>query len=178
MAKSTWSVDHSHSEVGFKVKHLMITNVSGSIKSYDVHVETEGDNFMTAAISFTADVASLTTGNEQRDAHLRSDDFFNAEAYPQIKFVATGYENVDNDGSYELYGDLTIRDVTQNVKLDVEFGGIVRDPWGQTKAGFTINGKISREAFGLKWNALMEAGGAVVADDIRVSCTIELTKQG
>ncbi|HLK28563.1 MAG TPA: YceI family protein [Puia sp.] len=177
MAKIKWVLDPTHSEVTFKIKHLMISNVTGEFTKYSVDAETEGEDFTTAKISFTADVDSVTTKNEQRDGHLKSDDFFNAEKYPQIKFTATKYENVDNDGSYELYGDLTIRDVTKQVKLDVEFGGIITDPWGNSRAGFSISGKINRKEFGLKWHAATEAGGIVVSDDVRIHVGIELIKQ-
>ena len=114
---------------------------------------------MTAKVSFTADVDSITTGNEQRDGHLKSADFFRRGKFPQMKFVATKYENVDNDGSYEVYGDLTIRGITKPVKLDAEFGGVIKDPWGNTRAGITISGKINRKEFGLTWMRVTETGG-------------------
>ena len=177
MAKIKWALDPTHSEITFKIKHLMISNVSGQFTKFTVDAETEGEDFTTAKVSFTADVTSVDTGNEQRDGHLKTDDFFNAEKYPQIKFTATKYELVDNDGSYELYGDLTIRDVTKNVKFDVEFGGVIKDPWGNTRAGFSINGKINRKDFGLKWHAVTEAGGLVASDDVRIHCNIELIEQ-
>lgn len=139
MATRTWAIDPTHSEVPFKIKHLMITNVTGSFNIFAASVATEKENFSKAKISFTADVASINTGNEQRDGHLKNPDFFDATTYPQIKFVATKADNVDNDGSYELFGDLTIRDVKKNVKLSVEFGVVVKDMYGNTKAGFTIN---------------------------------------
>ena len=140
----------------------MITNVTGSFNIFTASAQTEDEDFTKAKVSFTADVNSISTNNEQRDGHLKAPDFFDAEKFPQIKFEATKAENVDSDGSYELYGDLTIRDVTKNVKLSVEFGGVVKDPWGNTKAGFTINGKINRKDFGLTWNAVTEAGGVMV----------------
>ena len=177
MALTKWALDPTHSEVTFKIKHLMIANVSGEFTKFAVDAETEGEDFTKAKVTFTTDVTSITTGNEQRDGHLKTDDFFNAEKFPEIKFTATKYEQVDNDGSYELYGDLTIRDITKSIKLDVEFGGIVKDPWGNTRAGFSINGKISRKEFGLKWNAATEAGGLVVGDDVRVHCDIQLVKE-
>jgi polyisoprenoid-binding protein YceI len=177
MAKTKWALDPTHAEITFKIRHLMITNVSGEFTKFDVSAETEDEDFMTAKVSFTADVDSVTTGNEQRDGHLKSADFFDAAKFPKIKFVATKYENVDNDGSYELYGDLTIRDATKSVKLDVEFGGIIKDPWGNTRAGFEINGKINRKEFGLQWNVATETGGFVVGDDVRIHCNIELIKQ-
>ena len=177
MASKNWVIDPTHSEVQFKVKHLMITTVTGSFNIFNASVQTEEEDFMKAKISFTAEVDSLSTGNEQRDAHLKSADFFDAANYPQIKFVATKYESVDNDGSYELYGDLTIRDQTRPVKLDVEFGGVVKDPYGNTKAGFSINGKFNRKEFGLTWSAVTEAGGVVVSDDVRIACEIQLIEQ-
>ena len=177
MTKRKWTLDPTHSEIQFKIRHLMITNVSGEFKNFSADVETEGEDFMSAKVNFTVDVNSVSTGNEQRDGHLKSDDFFNAEKYPQIKFVATKYENVDDDGSYELYGDLTIRDVTKNIKLDVEFGGVIKDPWGNTRAGFNVNGKIDRKVFGLKWNAATEAGGVVVSDDVKIHCAVEFIEQ-
>ncbi len=177
MATKNWVIDPTHSEVQFKIKHLMITNVTGSFGKFQATVLTEDEDFMKAKISFTADVDSISTNNEQRDGHLKSADFFDAATYPQIKFEATKFEKVDNDGSYELYGDLTLRDVTKNVKLDVEFGGVVKDPYGNTKAGFTINGKINRKDFGLTWNAVTEAGGVVVSDEVRIIAEIQLIEQ-
>jgi polyisoprenoid-binding protein YceI len=172
-----WTLDPSHSEVGFKVRHLMITNVKGIFKSYEVNAETDGDDFSKAKISFSADVDSIDTNSEQRDGHLKSPDFFDAANHPKISFSATKYENVDNDGSYELYGDLTIRGISKPVKLDVEFGGVVKDLWGGTRAGFTINGKVDRKEWGLTWNAATEAGGVLVSDTIQISCEIQLVKQ-
>ncbi|MBS1509998.1 MAG: YceI family protein [Bacteroidetes bacterium] len=177
MATKKWVVDPTHSEVQFKIKHLMITNVTGSFNMFTVNAETEDEDFTKAKISFTADVASVDTGNEQRDGHLKSPDFFDAEKFPQIKFAATKYENVDNDGSYELYGDLTIKDVTKPVKLSVEFGGVAKDPWGNVKAGFTISGKINRKEWGLTWNAATETGGVLVSEEVRLNIEIQLIEQ-
>lgn len=177
MATKNWVIDPAHSELLFKVKHLMITNVTGRFNAFQAVVKTEDEDFMKAGISFTADVNSISTGNEQRDGHLKSDDFFDAANYPQIKFTATRFENVDKDGSYELFGDLTMKGTTKNIKLDVEFGGLVKDPYGNTKAGFTVNGKINRKDFGLSWSAVTEAGGVVVSDEVRISCEIQLIEQ-
>jgi len=176
MATTKWVLDPSHSEVEFKVKHMMISTVSGKITKFDASVETEGEDFMTAKVTFTADVASLTTGNEQRDGHLQSVDFFDAANFPQIKFVATKYENVDNDGSYEVYGDLTIRGISKNVKLDTEFGGVIKDPWGNTRAGITISGKINRKDFGLTWSGATETGSLIVSDEVRIHVALEFVK--
>lgn len=177
MATKKWVVDPAHTEIHFKVKHLMITNVTGSFNDFKISTETEGEDFTKAKIEFTAEVNSISTGNPDRDKHLKSADFFDAANHPQIKFVATKYEAVDNDGSYELYGDLTIRGVTKNIKLDVEFGGIIKDPWNNTKAGFAINGKINRKDFGLVWNSLTETGGVVVSDEVKIACEVQLIEQ-
>jgi polyisoprenoid-binding protein YceI len=177
MAKVKWTLDPTHSEVQFKIKHLMISNVTGQFTKFDISVETEDEDFMTAKAAFTAEVSSINTNNGQRDEHLKSADFFDTAKYPKIKFVPTKYENVDNDGSYEVYGDLTLRDVTKNIKLDTEFGGIVKDPWGNIKAGFTISGKINRKDFGLKWNTATEAGGLVLSEEVRIHCEFEFVKQ-
>jgi polyisoprenoid-binding protein YceI len=177
MAATTWVLDPTHSLVQFKVRHMMIANTTGTFTKYTVSAETEGEDFNTAKVSFTAETDSVDTGNPQRDEHLKSADFFDSAKFPELKFVATKYENVDNDGSYELYGDITIHGVTKAVKFDVEFGGVVKDPWGNTRAGFAISGKINRKDFGLVWNAATEAGGIVVGEDVKVHVEIELIKQ-
>ena len=171
-----WKIDPSHSEIQFKVRHLMVTNVTGYFRKFDLTVETENDDFNTAKkIEFTADLDSIETNNEQRDAHLKSDDFFSAEKFKQLKFVGNEYRSDDDDAT--LTGDLTIRDTTKPIKLNVEFGGSVVDPYGQSKAGFTVTGKISRKEYGLTWNAVTEAGQVVVSDDIKIHCEIQLVKQ-
>ena len=171
-----WKVDPAHSEIQFKVKHLMITTVTGYFKSFDLEVETEGHDFRQAKkILFTADVNSIETNNGQRDTHLKSPDFFDAATHKEIKFEGKKFEPAGAD--FRLTGDLTIRDVTKPVTVKVEYGGIVVDPYGQTKAGFTIEGKISRKEFGLVWSAVTEAGQVVVADEIKIHCEIQLIKQ-
>ena len=174
--KTKWVLDAAHSEIGFKVKHLMLTNVKGEFKTFEASIYTTGDDFMSAEIDFWLDPASVDTRSADRDGHLRSADFFDVENHKQISFVANTYEAVDNDGSYELYGDLTIKGITHRIKLDVEFGGVMTDPWGNKKAGFTINGKINRKDFGLNWNAALEAGGVLVSDEVRISCEVQLMK--
>lgn len=174
--KTKWVLDAAHSEIGFKVKHLMITNVKGEFKTFEASIYTTGDDFMSAEIDFWMDPASVDTRNADRDNHLKSADFFDVENHKQINFVANTYEAVDNDGSYELYGDLTIKGITHRVKLDVEFGGVVTDPWGNKKAGFTINGKINRKDFGLVWNVPLEGGGILVSEDVSISCSVQLMK--
>lgn len=175
MATTKWGFDPMHSEIQFKVKHLMITTVTGSFKKYNIEAETEGDDFTTGKVSFTADIDSIDTGNEQRDGHLKSADFFDGANHPQIKFNSTRFEKSGDD--YKLHGDLEIRGTVKPVVLNVEFGGIVLDPYGQTKAGFTVMGKISRKEFGLTWNAATEAGQIVVSDEVKINCEVQLVKQ-
>lgn len=165
-----------HSEIGFKVKHMMITNVNGTFGQFTATATTDGDDFSTAQFNFSAGIDSINTGVADRDAHLKSDDFFNAEAYPELTFKSTGVSKKD-DENYVISGELTIRDVTKHVDLDAEFGGIVVDPYGQTKAGLTITGKIKRSEFGLKWSAITEAGSIVVSDEIKLNSEVQLIKQ-
>jgi polyisoprenoid-binding protein YceI len=174
---TTWNLDPTHSEVQFKVKHLMITTVTGYFKKFDLSVVIEGEDFTTAStIEFTADIDSIHTNNEQRDTHLKSADFFDAENHPQIRFVGKDYKVDGDEGS--LTGDLSIRGTTKPVTVKVEYGGTVVDPYGQTKAGFTVSGKISRKEFGLTWNAVTEAGQVVVSDEIKLHAEIQVVKQG
>ena len=176
MAKVKWVIDPAHSEIQFKVKHLMITTVTGYFEKFNLEVETENDDFTTASkIEFTADIDSINTNNQQRDTHLKSADFFDAATSPQLKYRGKKYEQAGD--AFKLSGDLTIRNTTKPVTVNVEFGGIVVDPYGQTKAGFTVTGKISRKEFGLTWNAVTEAGQVVVSDEIRVNAEIQLIKQ-
>ena len=172
----TWKIDPAHSEIQFKVKHLMITTVTGYFRKFDCEVVSETEDFnSTTSIKFTADIDSIETNNEQRDTHLKSEDFFNAEKFDQVIFVGTKYDALNNSAT--LYGNLTIRGITKPVKLDVEFGGTVVDPYGQKKAGFTINGRISRKEFELKWNAVTEAGSIVVSDEVKIHAEVQMVKQ-
>jgi polyisoprenoid-binding protein YceI len=177
MATNHWVLDPSHSEVQFKIKHLMITNVTGSFNLFEAHAVTEDDDFSNAKLSFKANIASINTNNEQRDTHLKSPDFFDVEKYPVLSFVSTKTEGSKGNGEFNLIGDLTIKDVTKPVKFNVEFGGITRDPYGQTKAGFSITGKINRKDFGLTWNAALESGGVMVGEDVKLVSEIQLIKQ-
>lgn len=176
MATTQWIGDPVHSEIEFKIKHLMITTVTGRFIDYQVTAETQDNDFTTAKINFTAEINSITTGNTDRDNHLKSPEFFDAVTFPQLKFEGSQMKKIGEE-NYELNGNLTIRDVTKNIKLDVEFGGIIKDPYGQIKAGFTLSGKISRKEFGLTWNALTETGGMVVSDDVRLACEIQVIQQ-
>ncbi len=175
MATTTWNIDNAHSEIHFKVKHMVISTVTGKFNEFTASAETEGDDFTTAKIKFEAKTASVDTGVADRDAHLRSDDFFNAEKYPSLVFESTKFSQ-KSGSEYVLSGNLTIRDVTKAVELDVDFGGTTVDPWGLTRAGFEISGKINRKEFGLQWSAVTEAGGLVVSDDVKLVMNVELVK--
>lgn len=173
---TTWALDNSHSSVKFNVEHLVISEVEGSFKMFDGNVTSTSDDFNNAKISFTVDVNSINTDNEQRDNHLKSDDFFNAEKFPKMTFTSTSFKKVKGN-MYALEGNLTIRDITKKVTFAVAYGGTIKDPWGNIKAGFKASGKIKRKEFGLKWNSLTEAGGAVVGDDVNMIVNVELAKK-
>jgi polyisoprenoid-binding protein YceI len=175
-AQTNWTFDKAHSKIGFSVSHLVITDVEGNFKEFDASVTTDGDNWENAKIEFTAEIASIDTDNEKRDEHLRSDDFFNAEMYPQLKFVSKSFNKVDGN-EYKLVGDLTIRDVTKEVELEVELNGTVVDPWGNTKAGFDLEGEINRFDYGLKWSKALETGGLVVGEDVEIIGKLQLMKK-
>ena len=176
MAKTKWLSDPMHSELQFKIKHLMISNVSGSLKNFSAEVETEDEDFSTAKISLAADMASISTNNEQRDAHLRNSDFFEVEKYPELKFKSTKVEKVDSD-TFVLYGELTMKDVTKRVKLNVEFNGIAKDPWGGERAGFVITGKINRTDWGMNFNSILETGGVALSEEVKINSELQMVKQ-
>ena len=175
MNLTTWKLDPVHSEVTFRVKHMMITNVSGSFKVFNVTATTQGDDFTKSDVVFTAKADSVDTNNTQRDTHLRSAEFFDVEKFPEITFKPTKYVST-GDSTYKIHGDLTIKGVTKNITLDAEFGGIQKDPYGNVKAGFSISGKLNRKDFGLNWNAVLEAGGVMVSDEVRISCEIQMIR--
>jgi polyisoprenoid-binding protein YceI len=176
MATTKWVLDPTHSEVHFKVKHLMISNVTGTVGTFAATSETEENDFSTAKIEFTAQMNSISTNNEQRDGHLQAPEFFHVEVYPEAKFISTNIQKKD-DSNFELFGDLTIKDVTKNIKLDLEFAGITKDPYGNIKAGFSVAGKINRTDFGLVWNATLETGGVLVSEEVKIIAEIQLVKQ-
>jgi polyisoprenoid-binding protein YceI len=173
---ATYKIDADHSDIMFKVKHLMISTVSGIFKKFDATLEIDENDFTKATVYFEADTTSVDTKNEQRDTHLKSDDFFYAEQFPKMTFKSTSIERKSGD-EYILNGDLTIRDITKPMSLHVEFTGDVVDPWGMERKGFEITGKINRKDFGLKWSAVTEAGGLVVADDVKLQLNVEMVKQ-
>ncbi|MFO7617610.1 MAG: YceI family protein [Bacteroidales bacterium] len=170
-----WVVDPSHSEITFKVKHLMISNVKGEFKSFTASIEHE--DFLKGPVSASIETASVFTNNNDRDNHLRSADFFDSENHPAMTFESTSFSKIDEE-AYLLKGMLTIRGISREVELDVEFGGINTDPWGNVKAGFSFEGKINRKDWGLNWNAALETGGVLVSDEVKVAGEIQLVKQG
>ncbi|MBC7863059.1 MAG: YceI family protein [Bacteroidia bacterium] len=177
-AQTKWNVDASHSKLGFSVTHMMVSETEGKFKIYEGKVSsaTETD-FTNATIEFSVDVNSINTDDEKRDGHLKSDDFFNAEKFPKMTFKSTSMKAGKVKGTYVLEGNLTIRDVTKKVSLTVTTSGkSVKDPYGMTRMGFKVNGSISRKDFGLKWNAILEAGGVAVSEMVKIDCNIEVTK--
>ena len=173
---ATWTIDTAHSEIGFKVKHLVISTVSGKFNSFEGKLEGDPNDLINAKISFSADIDSINTGNEQRDGHLKSADFFDAANHPKLTFTSTFIEK-SGDAEYKVTGDLTIRGTTKPITLNVEFGGVHNNLYGQTVTGFEITGKIKRLEYGLTWNAVTEAGGVVVSDEVKLVIDAELVKQ-
>jgi len=174
---TTWKLDPTHSEVAFKVKHLVITTVTGYFRSFDGTVVTDDEtDFTTGSVNFIIDTASIDTNQPQRDQHLKSPDFFDVDQYPQLTFTSTSIEEKGSD-VFLLHGDLTVGNVTKPVTFDVEFGGTVTDAYGNFKAGFEVSGKISRKAFGLTWSAVTEAGAVVVSDDVKIQASVQFIKQ-
>ena len=173
---ANYQIDASHSEVTFKIKHLMISNVTGKFDKFDGSMTTDGDDLTKAQINFEADIDSINTNSEQRDTHLKSDDFFAADKFPKLSFSSTSFKKV-SESDYVLTGDFTIRDITKTISLDVDYNGEMVDPWGQTKRGFEIKRKDQPQDFDLKWSAVTEAGGVVVSDEVKLHLNIQLVKQ-
>src|SRR5882757_6166580 len=175
LTKTNWAIDPMHSHIGFKVKHLMFTNVRGSFTEYNASISTDGNDFTTAEINVSINAASISTNDSKRDEHLRSADFFDVEKIKEINFLGERFEKT-NSGDYILYGDLTMKGIIKPIKLDVEFGGIVKDPWGNEKAVINLQGKINRKDWGLNWNAALETGGVLVGEDITFDIEVQLAK--
>ena len=171
-----WELDPAHSELGFRAKHLLIATTKGKFTDYKVTVLSDKADFTDAKIEVIAKVKSIFTDNNDRDNHLRSGDFFDAEKYPELKFVGKSVKKVSGN-KYKVTGDLTMKNVTKTVTLDMEFGGVVKDPWGNTKAGFTLTGELNRFDYGLAWNKAIETGGLVVDKMIKLDIEIELGKK-
>jgi polyisoprenoid-binding protein YceI len=176
--KTKWSIDASHSEIGFRVRHLMIAHVRGLFKTFDASIYTTDKDFTTAEIDLWIDPSSITTGEAKRDEHLKSADFFDVKKHTQITFTSSTIGNPGKDGNQELWGELSMMGITKNIMLNVQFGGILFDPWGNEKAGFTVSGKINRSDWGLIWNTAMETGGMMVSDEIAIICEVELINLG
>ena len=174
--KTKWTLDPTHSELVFKVRHMMITNVKGEFRKYDATLVSEGLDFTKSAIEVSVDASSIFTKDDSRDGHLKSADFFDVENYPELTFSGKSFKKVD-DEEYKLTGILTIKGVSKEIELDVEFGGISRDPWGNEKVGFTVEGKINRKDFGLNWNAALETGGVLVSDEVKITADVQFIKQ-
>jgi polyisoprenoid-binding protein YceI len=175
--RTKWNIDPVHSEIGFKVKHLKFSNVWGKFNEFDASIYTTGEDFMTAQIDFWLNPASIDTGDEKRDAHLKSADFFNAEKFRVINFCVVRNGNIGEDGKYEIYGDLTMKGIKKQITLNVEFSGIVKDPFGSDRAIFHMEGKINRKNWGLNWNTALESGGVLVSEDVWIDCEVQLIKQ-
>ncbi|MCG8373231.1 MAG: YceI family protein [Balneolales bacterium] len=173
--KTLWNIDTMHSEIQFKVKHLVISTVTGKFNSFNATVEAGDETFTGAKINFTADVDSIDTGVSDRDTHLKSDDFFNAAEYPKLTFESVSFDKIA-EGTFKVTGNLTIRDITREIVLDVDHGGVVIDPYGQTKAGFELTGTINRKEFGLTWSAVTEAGSIVVGDEVKLQMNVQVIK--
>jgi len=171
-----WAIDPTHSEITFKVKHLVISTVTGKFKDFSGYLETENGDFEGSSVYFEADINSIDTNNDDRDAHLKSDDFFNAEEHPKMTFESRSFKKF-GENDYKLIGDLTIRGNTNTVELDVTHGGTVEDPYGQTKAGFEVSGEINRKEFGLSWSAVTEAGNLVVSENVKLNISVQFTKE-
>jgi polyisoprenoid-binding protein YceI len=176
MKTTKWIFDPTHSELTFKIKHLMITNVSGSFQDFTADLETNGDDLTNATIRASAKVSSVSTNNTQRDQHLLNSDFFEADAFPTIDFISRKIEKTGDD-TYKVTGDLTMKGVTNTVELNVEYGGLVNDPWGNKRAGFVIDGKINRSKWGMNFNGVLETGGLMLGDEVRIHSEVELIKE-
>jgi polyisoprenoid-binding protein YceI len=176
--KTKWSIDQAHSEIGFRVRHLMIAHVNGSFKTFDASIYTTNKDFSTAEIDLWIDASSITTDNEMRDKHLKNSEFFDVKRHKQLTFVSSTIGQADPDGNHELWGELTIVGITHNVKLNLKFGGILNDPWGNERSGFTVSGKINRSDWGLTWNQPTDSGGLMISDEVAISAEFELINMG
>ncbi len=174
LLKSSWKLDTAHTKLGFSARHMVIAEVEGQFKEFDINVDA-GEDFIDSEIEVTIKTASIDTGNTDRDNHLKSSDFFDAANYPEIKFVSSSLERISDD-EFKLKGDLTIKGISKPIELDVTYGGRIKDPWGNDRAGFQVEGKLNRFDYDLKWNSLMETGGAVVGKMIKLVCQVELIK--
>ena len=172
MTTTKWNLDSSHTEIGFRVKHMMLTNISGKFQNFEGSLEQSDDSFDGASIKFSGDVSSLNTGNQDRDIHLLSADFFDAEKYPNIIFISKSFKKI-NDKEFLMEGDLIMHGVKKNISLEADFEGINQDPWGNTRAGFNMHGKLNRKDWRLTWNSLLETGGMMVGEDVTLNIQLQ-----
>ena len=175
MEITKWSMDPTHSEIQFKVKHLMISTVTGQFNTFEATVETQGDDMSTAKVNFSAAVNSISTNNEQRDGHLKAGDFFDAENHPQLLFKGDRMEKTD-ESNFKLHGTLTMRGVSHAVVLDAEFGGSTIDPWGNTRIGFSVTGKINRKDYGVSFSMVSETGSVLLGEEVKIFANAEFVK--
>jgi polyisoprenoid-binding protein YceI len=172
MTTSNWNIDATHSGINFSIRHMVVSKVRGRFAKFSGNLRVEGDDLTQASLEATIDVSSIDTGTAQRDTHLRSADFFDAERYPEIRFRSTRVEKLTDD-RYRVTGALTIRDVTRDIALDVEYGGRAKDPWGNERIGFIAKAALDRRDFGLEWNQVLEAGGVLVGDRVDVDLEMQ-----
>jgi polyisoprenoid-binding protein YceI len=175
MSKTNWVIDPTHSEIGFKVKHMMFTNVSGKFNSFEAQIAYEEADFTTASIQFSADVNSIDTHQADRDLHLRSADFFDVEHFPTLTFESESVEKT-GDSSFNIHGVLTLKGVSKKIVLKADYSGLMQDPWGNTKIGLAIQGIINRKDYGLTWNAALEKGGVLVGEDVTLVADVQFIK--
>jgi len=175
MENTTWKLDPAHSELRFKIRHLMIASVSGAFKTFDVQMQTKGEDLETATINVTADTTSITTGNEQRDAHLNNTDFFDSANHPELKFQSTSVAKKDEE-NFVVDGNLTIKGITQPVTLNVEYSGPAKDPWGGERAGFVVSAKINRSDWGMTFNSVLETGGLALSDEVKIAAEVQMVR--
>ena len=176
MTTTKWILDTTHSEIQFKVKHLMISSVTGQFNKFEGTVETDGEDFTTSKIEFNADISSISTNNEQRDVHLKATDFFDAENHPQLQFKSKKLEKIA-DEAYKLDGTLTMRGISKNVTFHVQFGGKTQDPWGNTRVGFELTGKLNRKDFGINFSMVSETGGILLGEEVKIFANVQFVKQ-
>ena len=176
ITKTKWIVDPANSQIGFRVKHFMFTNVRGSFKKYDTNIYTTEDDFSTAEIDFWVNPESIDTGNEQKDAHLKSADFFDVDKFKEISFTSVTLVELIKHKRYMLYGELSMKGIRKQIRLEVETGGRIKDPWGIERVLFNISGKINRRDWGLNWNAVLEAGGVLISEEVWINCEVQLIK--
>lgn len=176
LAQTKWNADKSHSNINFKVTHMMISEIEGSFKDFNAVMTSTKDDFEDSKVEFTAQAASINTSNEKRDAHLKDDDFFATDKYPDITFKSVSFKKVA-DKKYKMVGNLTMRGVTRSITLDVTLMGTINDPYGNTRAGFKIEGKLNRKDYGISWSAAMDNGGTVVSNEVAINCAVELIKE-